>query len=240
MCSVSKLSNEPDQELLPNIIDQRASKDPSKTIAAIPVSSHASDLTWKDVNYHEFANAVNGAAWWIHNELGTSSNFDTLAYIGPNDLRYPILVLGAVKAGFQLLLISPRNSIAGHLHLFRATNTKALLVTQPLPPPVSPIVANVTIKTLPVPDLDHLLYQQHPPFAYKASYADNWNDPLVVLHTSGTTGLPKPITWTHGFVDAFRAAVNIPTGTGEALVKQKFANARAYNALPLFHVRPFL
>ncbi|KAL8953360.1 MAG: hypothetical protein Q9222_000787 [Ikaeria aurantiellina] len=214
-------------ELLPHIIDQRAVDEPASSVAAVPTTSHDHSYLWTNVNYQQFANAINGAAWWIHKTIHSSSSFETLAYIGPNDLRYPILILGAVKAGFQLLLISPRNSIAGNLHLFETTSTTALLTTEPSLPPVAPLLKSTSIKTHAVPGLDHLLHRRHAPFIYKATFPNNLQDPLVVLHTSGTTGLPKPVTWTHGFVDAFQAAVTIQTDEGaEALVKQDFANKR--------------
>lgn len=230
--------NMPNRDLLPHIIDQRAENDPHRAIAAIPVPSPAAGYTWCDVTYQEFSNAINGAAWLIHKELGSTTELNTLAYIGPNDLRYAILVLAAVKAGFKLLLVSPRNIVAGNLHLFQATNVTALLTTKPPLPPVTSLLDSTTIKSVSIPDLGCWLYQSHAPFIYEATFAQNLNDPLVILHTSGSTGLPKPITWTHGFVDAFQAAVTVPTNNEEALVKQEFANARVYNGLPLFHVSP--
>ena len=48
------------------------------------------------------ANAINGVAWWMQQSLGPAINFETLAYFGPWDIRYILLLLGAVKAGYKV------------------------------------------------------------------------------------------------------------------------------------------
>lgn len=65
-------------------------------------------MTYRDgyrkITYRELASAVNGAAKWLVDTLGAGQDFETLAYIGPNDVRYPFLILGAVKAGYKVSL----------------------------------------------------------------------------------------------------------------------------------------
>jgi hypothetical protein len=48
------------------------------------------------------AKAVNGVAWWLEKMLGKEKNFEALAYVGPNDMRYNVTILGAVKAEYKL------------------------------------------------------------------------------------------------------------------------------------------
>jgi acyl-coenzyme A synthetase/AMP-(fatty) acid ligase len=61
--------------------------------------------------------------------------------------------------------------------------------------------------TLEVPELEHWLQTDEEvgattaPFPYIKSFKNAYNDPFVVLHSSGTTGPPKPITVTHGCVN---------------------------------------
>ena len=89
--------------LLLHIIDHLAATKPQALYAEFP----RSDLTYNDgfrkVTYGTFANAINGIAWWLQDTLGPGKNFETLAYIGPNNFLYPLLVLGAVKAGYKVL-----------------------------------------------------------------------------------------------------------------------------------------
>ena len=86
--------------LLPHLVEDRARTNPDAIYAEYPVSSSSYDDGFRKITYADFANAINGIAWWLHQTLGPGQNFETLAYIGPNDLRYPALVLGAVKAGY--------------------------------------------------------------------------------------------------------------------------------------------
>ena len=87
--------------------------------------------------------------------------FETLAYIGPNDLRYNVLILGAVKAGYkvslmsdtrgskgclprlnyQMLVTSPRNSIPAHVNLFNLLDCTVLLIPHPPSPMISALTA---------------------------------------------------------------------------------------------------
>ena len=89
--------------LIPNIVDRRAQTDPEALYAEYPVSTASYKEGYSKINYHAFANAVNGVAWWLCDTMGQGNNSETLAYIGPNDLRYPALVLGAVKAGYTVI-----------------------------------------------------------------------------------------------------------------------------------------
>ena len=91
-----------EEQLLPNIVDGIAERTPETIYAEVP----ASPTTYKDgyikINYRTLANAVNGVAWLLHDQLGEGLNYDTVAYIGPNDPTYVIMILGAIKAGFKV------------------------------------------------------------------------------------------------------------------------------------------
>ncbi|KAL8830924.1 MAG: hypothetical protein Q9191_001159 [Dirinaria sp. TL-2023a] len=81
--------------LLPQLVESRARTDPDAIYAEYLVSPSSYDDGYRKITYADLANAVNGIAWWLHHALGPSRGLETLAYIGPNDLRYPALVLGA-------------------------------------------------------------------------------------------------------------------------------------------------
>jgi acyl-CoA synthetase (AMP-forming)/AMP-acid ligase II len=90
------------KKLLNHIVDDIARAHPNAPYAEIPVSSTSFDQGFRKVSYRAFANAINGMAWWLEKTLGKGQSFETLAYIGPNDLRHVILLLAAVKAGFKV------------------------------------------------------------------------------------------------------------------------------------------
>ena len=90
------------RDILVNIVDNRAKTSPEALYAEVPKSPSSFAEGYTKITYRIFANAINGAAWWLEKNLGRSNHFETLAYIGPNDLRYNVFVLGAVKAGYKV------------------------------------------------------------------------------------------------------------------------------------------
>ncbi|KAF3391263.1 Iterative polyketide synthase CazM [Penicillium rolfsii] len=184
----------PEEELLPHIVDHYAKFKPDQLYAEYPRSLTSYDEGFRPITYRAFANAINRMAWWLITTLG-QGNGEPLAYIGPNDLRYPALVLGAVKAGYCMFLPSPRNSITAHKHLLEAINCTRILTPTPRPPFISAILESVPLSAHEIPSLDDLLSTEYPHFEYTKSYPEGLDDKLVIIHTSGSTGIPKPVTW---------------------------------------------
>lgn len=89
-------------DLVPHLVDKRAALTPDTIYSEYPVSTLTYAEGYRKITYRDLANAVNGAAAWLINTLGPGKDFETLAYIGPNDIRYPALILGAVKAGYKV------------------------------------------------------------------------------------------------------------------------------------------
>ena len=94
-------------DLLPHLVDKRAVLTPDTLYSEYPVSALTYDEGYRKITYNDFANAINGVARWLVETLGSGKDFETLAYIGPNDIRYPALLLGAVKAGYKVCLLVP-------------------------------------------------------------------------------------------------------------------------------------
>ncbi len=88
--------------LLPNIIDVMAKVRPENLYVEIPISAATYEAGYRKDTYANLANAVNGVARWLQQQLGQGKSHETLAYIGPNDLGYIFMILGAVKAGYKV------------------------------------------------------------------------------------------------------------------------------------------
>ena len=88
------------KELLPSIVDYLAKIKPHTLYAEYPVSPLTYDEGYRKITYRDFANAINGLAWCLYDTLGFGEDHEVVAYIGPNDVRYPALVLAAIKAGY--------------------------------------------------------------------------------------------------------------------------------------------
>ena len=139
----------------------------------------------------------------------------------------------------QILLPAPRNSIEGMLNLFDATNCQCLL--RAASTKVEHIQSRTNIKVLAVPELDELLSgdgEAVPSYPYHKTFDQAEFDPVIVLHTSGTTGLPKPIELKHGgllTVDAHQAMERFEGYEDQQTALRNYK--KTFCAFPPFHVR---
>ncbi|MCJ1380723.1 hypothetical protein MMC17_003831 [Xylographa soralifera] len=201
-------------ELLNHVIDDYARHEPERLYAEIPFSptTYASGL--RKVTYSAFANAIDGLAWWLHRTLGPGKDFETLCYIGPNDLRHNILLLGAVKAGYKALLTSPRFSARAQITLIKSLGCKVMLEPAVRPPITNMILEANEMSVYQIPELEYLFDHKHQHYAFEKTFEKARGEPLVVLHSSGTTGFPKPLIWTHDWAAAFRRDRNLAPPPG--------------------------
>jgi acyl-CoA synthetase (AMP-forming)/AMP-acid ligase II len=96
----------------------------------------------------------------------------------------------------KVLFSSHRNSLAGHANLIRQTNCTTLLHTEGFP--ISGIIERCQLETFQVPELATLLNESPSKvFPYNKTFEQARFDPCIVMHTSGSTGLPAPVTCTH-------------------------------------------
>ena len=88
--------------LVLTVIDERARSDPQSPWVSIPVDQENISKGYKDITAGQLANAVNYAAHWLSRNIPPSEpedEFQVFAYVGPKDLRYPILAIAAGKLG---------------------------------------------------------------------------------------------------------------------------------------------
>lgn len=98
-----------DRIALPKLLDDVATRYPDRPFASLPRDNENIARGYRDFSYGDIARAINRAAWWIVRALGKCSakgGFETLHYVGPQDLRYVILMLAAVKTGYKVSLLS--------------------------------------------------------------------------------------------------------------------------------------
>ena len=54
-----------------------------------------------------------------------------------------------------------------------------------------------------IPSLATILDEEHPHYPFNKTFERARSEPLVVVHTSGTTGTPKPLVYTHDWAASF-------------------------------------
>jgi thioester reductase-like protein len=118
-------------------------------------------------------------------------------------------------------------------------------------PEIRPLISQLTesrddIRAFAVEALDSLLSSNPKPMSYEFSFEDAIDHPIVVLHSSGSTGIPKPITMTNGTFAAldndrnFRKVPGRRTNDWSAWDFDGIIGGHYYSPFPPFHLGGFL
>ncbi|KAI1387789.1 acetyl-CoA synthetase-like protein [Hypoxylon trugodes] len=232
------------RRLLPAVLDELAQSDPNKVYAVIPKTADISD-GFRDITMADFARAVNFMARWIEDRFGRSDRFETISYIGVPDLRGAVMFEAAVKSGYKILLPSPRNPPSVNLSLMNQTESTKLLHTSEVTPIVKPLQGlQPSIHFKVIPSFDEMINSTPEHYPYRKGFDEAKNDPILVLHSSGSTGLPKPVTMTHASFATLDNETNLPDVPGRTKRDTTIWNfdgeARVYSVFPYFHLGGFL
>jgi len=107
-------------------------------------------------------------------------------------------------------------------------------------PLVNDVLEQYPMKVLELPLLDELLDSSVEPFPYEKTFEEAIDDPFCFLHTSGTTGVPKPIPWTHGLIGTMDAVRLLPPTEGDDGLAPWTSDwkegDRIYSSFPMSHV----
>ncbi|KAH8127508.1 hypothetical protein FP744_10003361 [Trichoderma asperellum] len=229
------------RRLIPQIMDGLAARDPGRIVFSLMTVRDGS-LGCRHVSAKVFTRAVDRLAWWIKSQVGISSSNKPVGYIGPHDLRHVLLTYACVKAGHSALFLSPKNSTEGALAVLDATKCDvwANAGEVPLSPLVKQLLERRPMRLLELPLLDDLLDDKPTdPFPYTKAFEVAKDDPFCYLHTSGTTGVPKPIPWSHGLIGTMDAVRLLPPVEGDNGLLPWTSDWKAgdtiYSSFPMSH-----
>ncbi|KIA75916.1 NRPS-like enzyme [Aspergillus ustus] len=165
------------------------------------------------LTYQDLSNIINRLAWWLDESLQGKSKGATVAV--------PI-----------------------HEHLIKETGSPAILFDPSFSSTVTELTNVHEIITLEVPGLVDFLSNtsRTKDYPYPDTFENASNKPLVVFHTSGSTGMPKPVTFVHS---ALAASDNLRTlfseDTYRVSAHRLLETAQGiYNGCPLFHLAGFV
>ncbi|KAL9933517.1 hypothetical protein V8E36_007724 [Tilletia maclaganii] len=226
-----------------DVLQQSATANPDHPYA-IQHTSRTLDLALAHTVTHcDLLTAVDRcSAWLVHNKLasrfagGSSSRGPPVAIFLSSDLNILIHVLALLKLGNPVALFSARLSAIALQHLIASIGVHHILTTastwatiaDELPPDFSTPTTNILPLALylspSAKELDCL------PIPEKGDESQHHNDMSVFAwHSSGSTGLPKPVFHTHRFWHCYLACYDFDEDQDQVHRKQ------ALNMPPLYH-----
>ena len=148
-----------------------------------------------------------------------------IALLGPSDLNYLVTILAILKLGHGILLLSTRISIEAYVSLLEKTGSRHVFIHKSFNDTAEDLKGHLDgLRVDEIPQQDSYDY----PITEKIdtnllSHLDRTIESknlAFIIHSSGSTSLPKPISQTHG------AAINNFTGG---------MNMNGFITLPLYH-----
>ncbi|RYP00921.1 hypothetical protein DL765_010890 [Monosporascus sp. GIB2] len=144
----------------------------------------------------------------------------------------------APRLTFSKAFVSPRNSPEGQISLFDAMDCRFIYFPRTHAAMVQPWLQQRDMKAVPVGPLDVCFPREDAPlFPYKKTLEEAEWDPFVVLHTSGSTGIPKPIICRQGMIAISNDFRYLPSGKeqspGYRYGRKK--STRQFIPMPLYH-----
>ncbi|KAE8139837.1 acetyl-CoA synthetase-like protein [Aspergillus pseudotamarii] len=202
--------------LLTHALDQEAVNNPDRLFCIHSSSLRCADHGWRRVTVGALASAVDNFAWWLEKTIASRSTPERLVYIGPNDIRYTICMLACMKLGHCTVLLPPVTSKTVADCLIRSGKLSKVLYAHECSEKARMIRScNQEVQLWEVADLWRLFDGPRVPFPCNSEYTlAGEQEPVAVLYSSGTTGLPKEIILPHGYFTALDYFQHIPVPPG--------------------------
>ncbi|KAJ5261433.1 hypothetical protein N7478_012028 [Penicillium angulare] len=226
------------------ILDSIAANNPDALYCIQPVSSDISE-GWVRVNFKALVNAINRTAIWIQENVTSSDEPETIAYVGANDIRYIAFIFACMRLRHVALLLSTRNSEQASRHILAATNSTKLAYSSERSRQIEELkVADPSLETVQTPALWELfdLDGETPAPVVKEPVEDAEDRIAIYIHSSGTTGMPKPVPMTNGYLQAIGdvGTVPLPEGRGCSYAPANSPGKLLFTMSPFFHLMGIL
>ncbi|KAJ5083431.1 NRPS-like enzyme [Penicillium angulare] len=205
--------------LLTDIADELAHDSPD-TIYCIH-ECPGDDLSWQQITYGLLTKAVDRIAWWIDENIPRSKKGQVLAYIGANDLRYAVFILACMKTRNKALLLSTRNSQAASRSLLQETNCSIIIdgtekpLMRQMVDDLETSCTDFSLRRLLIGSMREI-FSPDPieRYSQKGTFAELEDSTVLIIHSSGTTGNPKPVYLSNGYIATFDRMRRLPVPSG--------------------------
>ncbi|KAM5543840.1 hypothetical protein V8D89_002457 [Ganoderma adspersum] len=188
---------------VPELFEWHARENPSIDVFRFYTGRGVDSLTYRDVN-----KGVHRAARLVSSFIGPGTrDRHVIAILASADsITYATILLGILRAGHVAFPISPRNSPAAVADLLQKTRCVHILLSQDVH--ITGLARDALgevdgVSQYAMPQFESL-YPAGP--SQKDSEVEDaleaptydLESPAIILHSSGSTNHPKPITWSHG------------------------------------------
>ncbi|KAL4254134.1 Adenylate-forming Reductase [Pleurotus pulmonarius] len=217
---------------IPEIWDWHSEHNP--THAAFEYEAHKGGVT--TVSYRDVVSAAHEAARILSAAIGSNPGDaikPRIAIVAATDtITFFCVILGVLRVGICTAIISPHNSPAAVAHLLAKVEATHVFVSD------EHMIKNLVedarrlmdesnaatgqaIKVSSMPTYEDLVTPAFKPLVLSDQpWFDDRTAPLIYMHTSGSTSLPKPLAWNHTLLlQVGRAAL----AGAESYVDQLFA-----------------
>ncbi|KIK51461.1 hypothetical protein GYMLUDRAFT_50538 [Collybiopsis luxurians FD-317 M1] len=219
----------PQPNLIPHLIDFRVKHDAHRICMSYSLPGTP---RYVNITFGDFGAAVDNAAWTFDSQIGarrkSSEPTKVVGILARSDAAYMVTIYALHKCGIVPLLISPRNSRVAIVNLLKLTKSVALISDSVNKSEAEASAAEAG--SLPVFDMAPLPSPgaiKSKPFPFNLEWKTECDKPVIYLHTSGSTGLPKPVAWNSRFV--------MHQGFYPPNFVAKYTGCSALATLPLFH-----
>jgi acyl-CoA synthetase (AMP-forming)/AMP-acid ligase II len=193
-----------------------------------PSTTHRRTLTWR-----QFNDAINKVANYLSAELGVRAG-DYVMHLQNNSLEWLITYYGIIKLGAVVVPLNFRFVGSDIQYAAEVCHPKVFIIDSEFLPVVQPLQKGLTmVQTYicmgahtPRDMIDYATLAAYPNTSEAIVEVDDQHD-VAMMFTSGTTGKPKPVLFTH---DALN---NTALGNGMSYFVQKNDNYVFF--LPLYH-----
>ncbi|EKM52305.1 uncharacterized protein PHACADRAFT_260612 [Phanerochaete carnosa HHB-10118-sp] len=186
--------------VIPGFIDFQAQNNGERPWVVFPAGTPV-----ESVSYAQYSEATQRVAWALRPD-GTRANGEIVAVIVHCDtILYLALLSGLVRAGFIPFPMSPKNSVPAFANMLKKTDCHHIITQPVFDPVISGIKSEIAsdqfqIRVDELPGL-HDIFPQFSgnPGALRTqtfsppSKPHSADDIVLYLHSSGSTGFPKPV-----------------------------------------------
>ncbi|CAI7640642.1 unnamed protein product [Penicillium pancosmium] len=226
------------------IVDSIAVNDPGTLYCIHPVSSDISE-GWVNIDFEKLVNAINRTALWIQENVASSTKPQTIAYVGANDIRYTAFIFACMRLRHTALLLSTRNSEQASRHVLEATHSSKVVYSSEKARQAEELkTADSSLVAVQIPELWELFDRDGKTASpeVKEPLEDEEDRVAIYIHSSGTTGMPKPVPMTNGYLQTIEniGLVPVPEGRRCSFAPVEGKGKLHFLMSPFFHLMGIL